>query len=147
MKRLILVLLAALGIAVGAAAAMPEKAEALTFPGLYVIDTEYNCPKVANGYPQCYTWIRIDGQVRRGSPAEYFSEASGGYVYTACAHAAWHANSDYDVWNKDWYGVVVSPHFHWALITNNDYCKNPKTPAGYVWQGYSYSVVNNVAPY
>lgn len=117
---------------------------AYAYPGVSVVDTEQSCPHIDNGLPQCYTWIRINGVLRRGSPGDYFSEAQGGYVAVLCSEARWHGASSGDDYNVDYDGgVVFGKHFHWRMVTNNGYCWSPSGPK---WPGTPWPAKPNRAP-
>jgi hypothetical protein len=148
-RALVLSLLAVVGLTGGVLALSVSPASATyQFPGLGLIDTEYNCPHVANGQSQCVTWIRSNGVPRRGSPAEYWSEASGGYVWTACSMAPWHTTSDpFDLWNKDIWGNPTNPHFHWIPLAGRvAQCNDPRVNWGGPWQNWSWPDIPNGVP-
>jgi len=143
-----------LGLALGIVVTTTSQAGATYqwfWGGLSMVDTENHCAHTNNGQAQCYTWIRTDGTVRRGSTTEYWSEASGGYVYTACSFAVWHSASPgpNDLYNQDFWGADVHlGHFHWIKLAGRSaYCENPKGgPGGYPWQGWPWPDIPNGAP-
>lgn len=159
MKRLILAILALVTFGVGATALTATPAHAAyTFPGLSVIDTQRsscdNYGTTGDAGVDCYTWIRTNGVLRRGSPAEYFSEAGGGFVLTACSQALRFVQ-DYQpgLYKVDWYGnwaergAFEQPqYYYWQSISNHPYCTSPVTPAGYYWAGYRWNMVPNANP-
>lgn len=127
---------------------------AYTFPGLSVIDTQASGGSIpcdqwnAGQYGQvdCYTWIRTNGVLRRGSPLDYVSEAQGGYVFALCSAAIRFAPiGSYGPPFGDWYGQPQRPFgYQWTAQPNRHvYCTSPVTPAGYNYAGYAWPDVAN----
>jgi hypothetical protein len=130
-----------------------------TYPGLSVIDTEgygtspYSCDAMAQGHVgdgniYCYTWIRTNGVLRRGSYVEYFSEAQGGYVLTACsASPALAVIGSTNAPFGDFWGNAQTPiRYLWAAASNHPYCLSPVLGPGYVYSGYRWNQVANGNP-
>jgi len=152
---------AAIGLTLGlggAALALTttEASANYVFPGLSLIDTQgygtspYNCDLSSDGHVNdgnayCYTWIRTNGVLRRGSVYEYFSEAQGGFVFTACSQA--YRGSLLGSWNPPWGDFWANPQanvrWFWVSISDHVYCQSPVLGPGYNYSGYRWNMVVN----
>lgn len=146
--------LLALGLAGGGALALaPQASASYVFPGLSVIDTQASGGAIScdaygttgDGNVDCYTWIRTNGQLRRGSTFDYFNEASNGYVLTACSQA-WRLatlGATGPPWGDFW-GSAQSPvRYQWQMISSHPYCVSPVLGPGYNYSGYKWPEVAN----
>jgi hypothetical protein len=125
------------------------------FPGLSVIDTQASGGNIScdqyvtqGGNPECYTWIRVNGQLRRGSGLDYYVEASHGYVLVACS--AGYRGPLIGSWGPPWgdfWGSPQSPYrYQWVGISSHPYCQSPVLGPGYNYSGYSWDEVANGNP-
>jgi hypothetical protein len=137
----------------GAVALTGSQAHAdYTFPGLSVIDTQraggnISCDayNTGDGSPECYTWIRVNGQLRRGSGLDYYVEASHGYVLTGCS--AGYRGAVIGSWGPPWGDFWAQPQspvrYLWVSISNHPYCTSPVLGPGYNYSGYRWNMVAN----
>jgi hypothetical protein len=146
-----------LGLGAGAVALTTTEASAsYVFPGLSVIDTQgygtsgISCDAMSDGHVNdgnayCYTWIRTNGVLRRGSNAEYFSEAGGGYVLVACSQAyrVTPVGSTGPPFGDFWGSAQANVRWQWVSISNHGYCQSPVLGAGYNYTGYRWNQVVN----
>ena len=150
--------LASLG---GGALALAPAAHAdyVPFGGVSMIDTQRvrgtalaACDEIGttgDANIDCYTWIRTNGVARRGSPTDYWVEASNGFVYAVCSHA-WRFAANHSTatspTDADWFGQVQSPfRYNWLPEPNRSvYCVNPvDTTVGTTYYGFSWPDVPN----
>jgi len=143
----------------GGALALATPAHAdYAFPGISMIDSQRtrngalsSCDEWGSngdGQVDCYTWLRTNGVARRGSPADYYVEASNGFVYSLCSSAFrfnTSGSTSTSPTNADYFGQAQSP-LRWNWVPNSGrsvYCTSPVGAFGTTYYGFSWPDVPN----